>query len=1387
MARDRLADIRCWKGSQAEAFEELCCQLAAAESVPAGSRWVRVRGSGGDGGVECYWVLPNGEEYAWQSKYFIDGPVDDGRWRQLDASVHAALETHPQLTRYTVCLPMNLTGPRQAGGRSQVEKWEERAAGWLREAEARGMRVDFVLWGETEVWDRLARQEHRGRRAYWFAEDEFSTEWFQRSVEKVKKSVGPRYTPEENVDLPLYTYFEGLGQTEAYCRQADELRGELCRHWRATQRALNEAGVQKVLGDQHEPVAQLVPALIGALRAIAPDPSRPIPAADIARTSGECETACWDCCELLTKGVNPREVEEWAYAFQRLWQTCRKIRLHFASPASLLAESPALLLTGEAGSGKTHLLCHVAEQRVAAEQPTILLLGQHLDARLPTWRQAAEELGLAVTTTAEELLGALQAAAQAANARALLMIDAVNESEHKENWETRLPALRTEVNRYSPWIGLAVTCRSTYRDYIVPRECRMVERQHQGFASLRLSDLAPLFGSHGLQMPKVPLLHPEFRNPLFVRVFCQVLAGAPEALCHPDRSDLHEVFRKHVDMVNDKVCRDHGYRGTRRLVSEAISRFAGRLAAKRARQLPVTETQQLLDAIPPPREFDGSLYRALCDENILMEDRLPGPSHRGGDTEAVSFAFERTADHMVVSALLCESLDAVRPAQSFGDGGPLSWIVADEQAAWADAGLIEELCLQVPERTGREFPDLGPWGQYDATKQAFLEALPWRHADRVSDAAVHCLSRLLRDSAFTGAALDVLLRLAPTEHHRLNADFLHKVLLAQRMPVRDEFWSQHYLMNVYETDSPVARLLEWAETQDITACEGATVRLCGIALAWFLTATDRQLRDRATKALARLLSDRLAVASEMLRMFAGADDPYVVERLYAAAYGSALRSSDAAGLSALARQAYLGVFADRDRVPHILLRDYARGVIEVARVRGLQPPGLDLGAISPPYQSMWPLRCPSEERLRRYGNGYEGIRSSLLNGDFGVYVIGDNDTRVSDFDFPLDRAQRWVFNRVVKLGWTPGRFGEADRALTLRSVSRGPRRRERMGKKYQWIATHELLAKVADHCACQPYGPCETIAYEGPWQIWRRDIDPSVSVREESDAEERRSSTWWSPVCVDFTSLAASDDADWLGSASDLPAAEELIEVRKREQSETWLALQGYYHWEDVAPLEYERYECSTRAVRYQLRSYIVRSRDAQGLLSWLERQHFHGRWMPESVTYHQVFAGEYPWAPSCETSRREWVSIGPRNADSPDCQVVVTAEEMPSAFEYDFSTAEPVSAIVPAPYLVRGMNLIWRPPYRFADAAGRTVVFCPRTEESEPRALLVEANALHAFLEREDLCILWTLLGEKNIVGGHEGGFRGRLEVSGVYRTVQEGVAGQLTHRRCIPPQTGP
>src|SRR4029450_7185245 len=99
----------------------------------------------------------------------------------------------------------------------------------------------------------------------------------------------------------------------------------------------------------------------------------------------------------------------------------QELHEYAASDEARLSNLPTLLLVAEAGRGKTHLFCDVAQHRMQGGMATMLLIGGECNHDV-AWAQMTGLLVLSCTR--EEFLGALEAAAQAYHTRAVILIDA---------------------------------------------------------------------------------------------------------------------------------------------------------------------------------------------------------------------------------------------------------------------------------------------------------------------------------------------------------------------------------------------------------------------------------------------------------------------------------------------------------------------------------------------------------------------------------------------------------------------------------------------------------------------------------------------------------------------------------------------------------------------------------------------------------------------------------------------------------------------------------------------------------------------------------------------------------------------------------------------------
>ena len=286
------------------------------------------------------------------------------------------------------------------------------------------------------------------------------------------------------------------------------------------------------------------------------------------------------------------------------------------------------------------------------------------------------------------------------------------------------------------------------------------------------------------------------------------------------------------------------------------------------------------------------------------------------------------------------------------------------------------MSIQVPEMCERELIALLPRNlQNDwIVMKSFMDSILWRRPSCITKETISWFNKV-GDLRGDYGREETLLRIATEPDHKLNADFLHANLMKRPMPQRDSTWSVPIARMYGNDDSAIDILINWAWEGRLATIEDKRAELCGTALAWLFTTSHRMVRDRATKALARLLVDRLCIARVILEKFEHVDDIYVKERIYAAIYGAVLNSIDIIGLSELVSFLYEKQFIHGFPTPHILLRDYARGIIDVRRPRQMPSSSCRYDQGSPTLQQSMAVADSIE---KRYGNLYGRQRCDLF-------------------------------------------------------------------------------------------------------------------------------------------------------------------------------------------------------------------------------------------------------------------------------------------------------------------------------------------------------------------------------------------------------------------------
>lgn len=990
-------EIRELNGSQADAFEELCCQFAHAEPLPDGSRFVS-KGRP-DSGIECYWELPTGEEWGWQAKFFTEG-MNDSRWTQCDDSVQKALKGHPKLSRLVFCIPHKFPDSRRPGHMSARQRWEERRVKWTKWAKNRGMSVEYVLWDEHELLLRLSRPEHRGRCWFWFDSPAMDLSWFQRNVTGALSLAQDRYSPELHFDLPLAQHFEALTRLPAFMDRLEALGSKLNK---SLAKFLKYAS-RDDSGYQIDAIGKSIGEAFSTVNAVSLDPNQ---AMNFSRLATQLQSSIdlvgcelrrfWKQVDALKNSkqgeglsVQNRYHDFSDYELRDLASCIRELKEFCTSTDAKLADCPAMLLTGEAGSGKTHLACSVADMRIAAGLPTILLLGEQFQDSEP-WNQIIHLTGLSCDR--DTFLGALNASGEVANTRCLMIIDALNDGPGIRFWSSHLAAMLDHLRSF-PYVALVVSVRSTYLDDRAFPQSRFVAVVHRGFTEISAEATRHFFRHYGLAEPNVPLLDPEFDSPLFLKLICQALKNSASPALPSDLIGVSAIFRFVLEDIDQRLAIKLDYSPGDHFVHKAVNRIAELMGDSGSELLSLEVAKRELTLIYPANGYSRSLLLGLISEHVLI--RVPGLS--SADSEYIRFAYQRLSDHLIVRNLL-ERTPKGSLSKLFEVKGVFGQKMGEGSWLYGAAGWLEALAIQLPEFHGLEIDQVVSFAlQNDVVRRAFISSVIWRSSSAFSHDTEKRIQKLLRGD-HSAEMLEALVCTTARPDHPYNADWLDGILRPMKMADRDASWSI-YLFGQADAKGNACRLIHWARAErEIGRFPDDVVRLASVTLVWCLTTSDRFVRDLATKALVSLLEQRIPILHWLLNHFSSIEEPYLQERLYAVAYGCAMLTQQTSELGRLAQDVYNRIFRGGFPPASVLLRDHARGVIDRAVYLGLQidhEPAL----IIPPYKSRWPKPPPSLTSLAKQfkaghydetHGGLSRIYDSVTGDDFLHYVINDVD------------------------------------------------------------------------------------------------------------------------------------------------------------------------------------------------------------------------------------------------------------------------------------------------------------------------------------------------------------------------------------------------------------
>jgi len=281
-----------------------------------------------------------------------------------------------------------------------------------------------------------------------------------------------------------------------------------------------------------------------------------------------------------------------------------------------LANHPTLIIQGEAGCGKSHLLGDIATRRKELNLPTILLLGTTFK-NTTIEKNILNKLDLACSF--KEFLENLNSIGLQINSRVLILIDAINEGVGKDLWENQIAGFVDTVAKY-PAVGLVLTIRSTYFNDIIPDSFNSNQTitviTHEGFKGNEYEALKLFCTHYKLRLPNFPILNPEFTNPLFLLTICEAVKDLPEKSFPKGFNGINIIYSLYKQSLNQKFEKKRPEYKYQDIVSKAIEKLAIKLFNTEYHSLNIAEAVEFFNSeFPVISNFACTIFGKIeCTE-----------------------------------------------------------------------------------------------------------------------------------------------------------------------------------------------------------------------------------------------------------------------------------------------------------------------------------------------------------------------------------------------------------------------------------------------------------------------------------------------------------------------------------------------------------------------------------------------------------------------------------------------------------------------------------------------------------------------------------------------------------------------------------------------------
>lgn len=1085
-----------------------------------------INGSGGDGGIEAFARLKNDEIIGVQSKWFPE-KIESSQIKQIRDSFETALKVRPNIKKYIVCIPKDLTAKRIVRGgkistNTEFDRWNK----FIESVKDTYSDVEIVLWDETTILQELVKERNAGIYKFWFETTIIFNNQIETSFAKAQNSwAKSKYIPEVYSFGYIHDkveYFLGSVSLNARrCTAIINFRKRLI----DLNRAFNDLISLNIENDDtnlREKIVVDIQTIDKWIEKFLFIEYMILEGNKICFEESRIGLKCsyWDI-----KNSDSRFRKY--FHFNAIELLLDNIEEDFYHLHLLINDNKEnyLIILGNQGTGKTAGI--VAEAVNFFEEKSHLPILVHAKdfCEGDTWTNIiCNSVGLSNEWSERELLAALQISAILknnvdsdfkVNAQCVICVDGIDESKSWDFWKNKIDEVRAYKKDFPRIKFIFLSRPYVFNEaYESHRFTNLIFLPTNGDSDIEVL-CEKYFLYYGVNIGNHTWIKNYLRTPDAVRLFCDLYR-------HSDITELAKNTLVITNLYNKKIEElDKGFNVYKQSAPLGLLKIALMEIADLFIQKGAITYSEILDSVSRQVEpyleqildylnQEGFIYTYTKDNDVFETPKI---FYSWGKQAALEYLIAQK----IYKKLKCREITGIEYTE--GIYQMLSLIAIEDR----------HLLYEYPEA------NLDSHIMYNSTCYALANcSLEVAHHYR------KCIKDLLNSSVtqFRDVINRVILPVANIDGHPLGSQLLDEILRSfQSSAERDIWWS----IPAYLNDNDKA---EWKSYVEINFAglelnPNDNYLNKPLLIVWTFTNVNNELRQESRRKLFNWALDNYMGFYQLFCKCIDINDFQVIEELFSIAYGLALSQNVPSDYLKVFSEWILENVFSKDglyRYENIVIRYYAQGIVKRSIKEGISDRGYS-NLIKPKY-NYEPNRLELFEKaiLSERMTGYNSI-----DYDLSRYVLCDKmehffkgwSTSIHDTNQELehfkDKYQSYfnsnefkydgfiiaaAYQFLLSQGWSPEVFySHADKARlgidllirrTYSAASHGSRSRiMTITEKNVWLARHKIEAVLSNQLPYYKDSSCyefiddysEIESFNNPYQEYiiglNKDVDES--------------------------------------------------------------------------------------------------------------------------------------------------------------------------------------------------------------------------------------------------------------------------------------------------------